>query len=237
MRSIIVMAMFTASLAGAAWSDYEEQRDLNLGASGIALVDIEAGAGSLEITGVSGADEISVMATIQVSDRDADNARELIESILVLTLEKQGDTAVLKAYFKQRPWNFGDSARVHLVVQMPDNLNLAVDDGSGSMQISAVAGNIEVEDGSGSITMTNVGGEVEIDDGSGSISVEGVGGDISIDDGSGGIKVRGVAGSVIIDDGSGGINVSDVEEDLIIVDDGSGGLNFSDIKGRVEKDG
>ena len=237
MRSIIVMAMFTASLAGAAWSDYEEQRDLNLGASGIASVDIEAGAGRLEITGVSGADEISVMATIQVSDRDADKARELIESRLVLTLEKQGDTAVLKAYFKQRPWNFGDSPLVHLVVQMPDNLNLAVDDGSGSMQISAVSGNIEVEDGSGSITMTNVGGEVEIDDGSGSISVEDVGGDISIDDGSGGIKVRGVAGSVIIDDGSGGINVSDVEEDLIIVDDGSGGLNFSEIKGRVEKDG
>ncbi len=237
MRSIIVMAMFTASLAGAAWSDYEEQRDLNLGASGIASVDIEAGAGSLEITGVSGADEIAVMATIQVPDRDADKARKLIESKLVLTLEKQGDTAVLKAYFKQRLWNFGDSPRVHLVVQMPDNLNLAVDDGSGSMQISAVSGNIEVEDGSGSITMTNVGGEVEIDDGSGSISVEGVGGDISIEDGSGGIKVRGVAGSVIIDDGSGGINVSDVGEDLIIVDDGSGGLNFSDIKGRVEKDG
>lgn len=237
MRSIIVMAMFTASLVGAAWSGYEEHRDLNLGASGIASVDIKTGAGSLEISGVSGADEIAVMATIQVPDRDADKARELIESKLVLTLEKQGDTAVLKAYFKQRLWNFGDSPLVHVIVQMPDNLNLAVDDGSGSMQISGVSGNIEVEDGSGSITMTNVGGEVEIDDGSGSISVEGVGGDISIDDGSGGIKVQGVAGSVIIDDGSGGINVSDVEEDLIIVDDGSGGLNFSDIKGRVEKDG
>ena len=160
MRSIIVMAMFTASLAGAAWSDYEEQRDLNLGASGIASVDIEAGAGSLEITGVSGADEIAVMATIKVPDRDADKAREFIESHLVLTLEKQGDTAVLKAYFEQRLWNFGDTPSVQLVVHMPDNLNLVVDDGSGSMQISAVSGNIAVEDGSGSITMTNVGGEI-----------------------------------------------------------------------------
>lgn len=237
MRGIIVMAMFTASLAGAAWNGYEEQRDLNLGASGIASVDIEAGAGSLEITGVSGADEIAVMATIKVPDRNADKAREFIESHLVLTLEKQGDTAVLKAYFEHRLWNFGDTPSVQLVVHMPDNLNLVVDDGSGSMQISTVSGNVAVEDGSGSITMTNVGGEIEIDDGSGSISVEGVGGDISIDDGSGGIKVRGVAGSVIIDDGSGSINVSDVEKDLIIVDDGSGGLNFSDIRGRVEKDG
>ena len=236
MRSMIVMAMFTTSLAGAAGSDFEEQRDLNLAAGGIASVDIEAGAGSLEITGVPGADEIAVMATIQVPDRDADKARELIESELVLMLEKRGETAVLKAYFEHKAWTFGDSPSVQLVVQMPDNLNLAVEDGSGSLQISDVSGNIEVEDGSGSITMTNVGGEIEIDDGSGSISVEGVGGDISIDDGSGGIRVQGVAGSVIIDDGSGSINVSDVEKDLIIVDDGSGGLNFSDIKGRVEKD-
>lgn len=236
MRSIIVMAMFTASLAGAAWNGYEEQRDLNLSASGIGTVDIEAGAGSLEISGVSGVDEISVTATIHVPDRGDDKAREIIESDLVLTLEKQANTAVLKAFFEHKSWNFGDSPSVQLIVQMPDNLNLAVDDGSGSLSVSDISGAIEVEDGSGSITMTNVGGEVQLNDGSGSIAVTGVGGDISIDDGSGSIRIREVAGSVVIDDGSGSIDVSGVERDLIIVDDGSGGLNFSDIKGRVEKD-
>jgi len=236
MRSIIVMAMFTASLASAAWSDYEEQRDLILSASGIDTVDIDAGSGSLEIFGVSGADAIAVTATILVPDRDADKARKIIESDLVLTLEKQGDAAVLKAYFDQESRHFGDNPSVQLIVRMPDNLNLAVDDGSGSMSVADISGAIEVEDGSGSITMTNVGGEVQIIDGSGSIAVDGVGGDISIDDGSGSIRVREVAGSVVIDDGSGSINVSGVERDLIIVDDGSGGLNFSDIKGRVEKD-
>jgi len=236
MRSIIVMAMFTASLAGAAWNGYEEQRDLHLSASGIGTVDIDTGSGSLEISGVSGSDEIAVTATIQVPDRNDDKAREAIESDLVLTLEKQGDTAVLKAYFEQKRWNFGDSPSVHVVVKMPRNLHLVVDDGSGSISVSDIAGAIEVEDGSGSITMTNVGGEVQINDGSGSISVDSVGGDISIDDGSGGIRVRGVAGSVVIDDGSGSINVSDVEQDLIIVDDSSGGLTFSAIKGRVEED-
>ena len=63
------MAMFTASLAGAV-DDYEEQRGLNLDAGGIKTVDVEAGAGSLEISGVCGADEISVTATIRVPDRD-----------------------------------------------------------------------------------------------------------------------------------------------------------------------
>ena len=235
MRSIIVMAMFTASLA-VADNDYEEQRDLGLGAGGIATVDIESGSGSLEVSGMSGADEISVTATILVSDRDADKARKIIESDLVLTLERREDTAVLKAYFEDKFWRRGDPPSVHVLVLMPDDLNLVVDDGSGPMSVSDISGAIDVDDGSGSITMTNVGGDVQIDDGSGSILADDVGGDLSIDDGSGSIKVRGVAGSVIIDDGSGSINVSDVEQDLIIVDDGSVGLNFSNIKGRVNKD-
>ena len=52
----------------AAWNDYEEQRDLNLSASGIGTVDIDAGSGSLEISGVSGSNEIVVTATIQMPD-------------------------------------------------------------------------------------------------------------------------------------------------------------------------
>lgn len=235
MRSIIVMAMFTASLAGAASNDYEERRDLNLSASGIDLLDIEAGSGRLEISGRSGSDEISLTAMIQVPGRSDYKARKRIESDLVLTLEKRGTTGVLRAYFDQELFQFGASPRVHLVVYMPDSLNLAVDDGSGSMSISDVSGSIDIEDGSGSITMTHVGGEIVIDDGSGSISAEHVGGDISIEDGSGGITIRDVAGNVVIDDGSGSIKVRDVEQDLIFIDDSSGGLRFSDINGRVEK--
>lgn len=236
MRSIIVMAMFTASLASGAANGYEEERNLNLSGDGIGTLAIDAGAGSLDVTGVSGTDEISVTATIFMPGRNDEKARKKIESDLVLTLDQQGNTAILKAYFEDKMFRFGDSPSVALVVRMPEDMNLSVDDGSGSIEIADISGDIEIEDGSGSITMSNVGGEIDIDDGSGSITAEVVGGDISIDDGSGGIRIDGVAGSVVIDDGSGSINVSDVEKDLIIVDDGSGGLNFSDIKGRVEKE-
>jgi hypothetical protein len=238
MRSIFVFAMFTASLASAAWNDeYQEVRNLKLGASGISALEVEAGAGSLEIIGVSGTDEIVVTATILVPEDDADKARKKINSHLVLSLEKKGNHAVLKGYFKDGFMNFGDSPLVQLEVRVPQELDLKVDDGSGSIVVENVAGNIELEDGSGSISMMNVGGNVEIDDGSGSITVEGVRGDLIIGDGSGSIKVREVAGSVTVDDGSGSINVSDVEQDLIIEDDGSGSLDFSNIGGRVEKEG
>jgi hypothetical protein len=151
MRSIIVMAMFTASLASGAVSSYEEQRDLSLSASGINVVIIDAGAGNLVITGVPGADEIAVTAMIQVADRDDAKARKMIESDLVLSLEKRGDIAVLSADFKEGGWNLGDNSKLKLLVQMPNKLNLAVGDGSESISVSGVSGAIEFEDDSESI--------------------------------------------------------------------------------------
>jgi DUF4097 and DUF4098 domain-containing protein YvlB len=175
-----------------------------------------------------------VTATIQVPDKNEEKARKKIESDMVLTLEKESDIAVLKASFDGGRWSWGDSPSIHLEVRMPDGLHLRVDDGSGSLEVSNVRGDISLDDGSGGITLDEVGGSVRIDDGSGAISITGAGGDVTINDGSGGIKVRGVAGSVTVDDGSGSIDVSNVEEDFIVTDDGSGGINFSNIAGRVE---
>jgi len=236
MRSILVMAMFAASLAGAAASDYEEERELSLGTSGIDALEIEAGAGDLKVTGVPGLQEIQVKATVQVPDRGAEKGREIVESDLVLTFERRGERAVLTSRFEGSSWSGGDSPRINLDVRMPEALDLRIDDGSGAIEILQVHGDIEVDDGSGSITMADVGGTIRVDDGSGSITATAVGGDLSIEDGSGGITVSGVAGSVTIDDGSGGIEVRDVDADLIIVDDGSGGLRYSDIRGKVENE-
>jgi hypothetical protein len=235
MRTIIFLTMFTGGVAFAA-SEYVEDRALNLDAGGISALQIEAGAGSLEVTGVDGLDQIEVEAIITVPGRNDDKARNKIESDLELTLEERGGKAILRSIFEDGIWDFGDSPSVQLIVRMPAQLDLNVDDGSGSLVVENVHGDIELVDGSGSISMSDVGGSVDVDDGSGSIDIRGVGGDISISDGSGSITVRDVAGSVVVDDGSGSINVADIEADLIIVSDGSGGLNFSNIGGRVDGD-
>ena len=236
MRNTTIVAVLSLLASGVAAADYEEVRELSVDTRGIDMLDVDAGAGSLDIVGEAGANEITVTATIRVPGRDDERARRRIEEDMTLSLEKDSDTAKLKAYFDSSMWNFGDSPSIALVIRVPESLHLVVDDGSGSMEISNVRGDVSVDDGSGSLRMTDVGGNVGIDDGSGSIAVRGVGGDLTINDGSGSIDVRGVAGSVIIDDGSGGIDVSDVEEDLIIVDDGSGSVDYSNIGGRVEQD-
>ena len=234
MRAILILAMFTVSLANAGWNDYEEIRDLRLDARGIGALQIESGAGSLEVEGISGADEIVVKAIILVPGKSDEKAQKIIADNLVLVLEKRGDSAILKGYFDGNNWSWGDSASVRLEVHVPNNLSLDVEDSSGSIVINDVSGDIQIDDSSGSIKMGNVGGSVDIEDGSGSISVSGVGDDISIEDGSGSITVHDVQGSVFVDDGSGSVNVEGVAKDLIIKDNGSGSINYSDVQGNVE---
>ena len=234
MRATLILAMFTASLAHADWGDYQEERDLSLDASSIAKLEISAGAGSMLVEGVSGSDVINVRAIIQVPDEDEEDAQQIIEKDMILTLEAKDDTAILKGYFDHNGW--GNSPSMRLEVQLPERLALEIDDSSGSIRVNDVHGDIEIDDSSGSIKMEQVGGNIQIEDGSGSITVDGAGGDVTIEDGSGSVKVTDVQGSVTVDDGSGSITVRNVAQDLIILDDGSGSVNYYDVQGRVELD-
>jgi len=235
MRSFIVVTMFVASSAQAGWSDYEEVRDLDLDASGISELSIVAGAGSMDVIGVEGADSITVKATIVVPDESEEDALQIIEKRMRLSLEKDGDRAELNSEFKGGLMNFGSSGYIVLEVNVPQGMAVNIDDGSGSIDVIDIVGDVTIDDGSGSIDVKNV-ANLKIDDGSGSIDVVTASGDVSIVDGSGSISVKHVAGSVTVDDGSGSIRVSDVEQDLTIVESGSGSVNFSDIRGTVDQE-
>lgn len=234
MRLFLVFIIFISSLAHAAWGKFEEVRKLSLASGGIETLIIEAGAGSMVVVGDLSADEITVIATIHVPTGNDEKAHKIIASDMVLSLDKVRGKAVLKAFFENGLWNFGDSPLIKIEVSVPAGIGLRVDDGSGSITIENIDGGVSLIDGSGSVTISKVGGDLDIDDGSGSIAVRNVSGDVVIRDGSGSIKVNNVSGSVTIDDGSGSISVSNVQHDLIIEDDGSGGLSFSHIGGTVK---
>lgn len=234
MRSFIVIAMFTASLAHAAWNGYTEDRELELDADGISALEVDARAGTLSINGDDGK-TIRVHAKINVPNKKGAKAQEIIASDLELSLEKIRGAARLEVGFEGGAWGWGDSPYVDVEVYMPRSLALEVDDSSGPLSVKNIDAAVEIDDGSGSISVEQV-GSVVVDDGSGSIKIIGVGGDVSIEDGSGSITVREVGGSVIIDDGSGNIDVDDVEHDLNIIDDGSGGVNASNVRGTVTQD-
>lgn len=251
MRGFIVMAMFVVSLSHAGSHEYTEVRNLDLEATGLSEIFIDAGAGSMLVRGIADSDEIVVVATITVDTSDADEAAEFVEKRLRLELERDGDRAELKAGFEPG-WGRDTGAAVNLDVRIPARLALEIDDGSGPVTVRDVSGSIRIDDGSGSIELANS-GDVDIDDGSGSIGIENAGavkiddgsgsitivraaGDVYVEDGSGTIEIRGVSGSVTVDDGSGDIEIDDVERDLIIEEEGSGSLRYTNVRGTVQQD-
>ena len=233
MRATLILAMLAMSLANAGWNDYEEVRDLSLEVGDIGTLVIAAGAGSLDVAGIAGLDEILVTAIIQVPGKSEEKAKKIIASDLVLTLQKDGDSAVLNGYLDSNGWSWGDSPSVRLEVCVPENLMLDISDSSGSILVNNISGDIVIDDSSGSIEMNTVGGSVNIDDGSGSILVTGVAENVRINDGSGSIVIRDVNGSVTIEDGSGSVTVKGVGKDLIITASGSGSVNYSEIEGAI----
>ena len=228
-------ALLLATPALADWSDYDyiEDRELTLAAGGLTGLEINAGAGPLEVRGKSGADSITVDATVMVDGAEGDKAREYIEKNMKLTLERNGDTAELVADFKDgMGWN-SKSGAIALDITVPPGLALVVDDGSGSMLIENTGADVRIDDGSGSLAIRDV-ANVVVDDGSGSIEISDATGNVEITDGSGSITVRRVTGNVSVEDGSGSIKVRDVEGDFRVVDDGSGSVNYSDVLGQVD---
>lgn len=235
MRSFIVMAMFLASFASSAASDYTETRDLAIDAAGLGILFIDAGAGSIDVEGVNGTDRVEVKATIVIPDTDADDALKIMEKKLELSLESHDGQAVLKSWFETSFWGSGSGRHIDLEIRAPKTLAISIDDGSGSMDVRNFVSDVRIDDGSGSIDVHTV-GSLDIDDGSGSIDVTNVAGDVFVDDGSGTITVEKVGGSVTVDDGSGSISITDVAKDLIILDGGSGSVSFSNVRGTVEQD-
>lgn len=237
MRTLtLLLATLLAAPALADWGDhdYMEEREMTLSVAGVDELVIEAGAGTLKVKGEPGVEAIRVHATILVDGADGDEAREFMSRRMKLSLERAGDSAVLVSDFQNGGMNRGSrSGDIALEVVMPQGMALDVDDGSGSIVLEDMLGDLRLDDGSGSIVIRGA-ASVDLDDGSGSIRISDVTGDVRVDDGSGSVTIVGVGGSVSVDDASGSINFDDVAGDFRVIDDGSGSVNFSNVLGQVD---
>jgi hypothetical protein len=232
MRKTAFLAVFILLVCGSL-AALDTTKTLTLPAEGLGRLAIEAGAGTLKVTGLEGLAAIEVRAEIVAKGVDDEDLDAFLKDRIELTLEKSGDKAVLVARVREkfRLFDF-ESAVINLTVSVPKSLVLEVEDGSGSLVIEDVAG-LRLDDGSGSVRVARIAGEVEIDDGSGGIEITDVAGDVSVEDGSGEIDVRRIGGTVTVDDGSGSISIDEVGKDVRIVSAGSGGVDVNGVKGRV----
>jgi len=204
----------------------KQTQQLSLPSNNLEYLNVLSGAGSLEIKGSETATSISVNATIYTAD---------IEDEYELTLEQNGKQAKLVAQNKSRngiSFYSGQSPSINLVITVPSNLNLDIDDGSGDILINAMQSNIDVKDGSGDLTISGA-KNLTIDDDSGEVNLENIAGNLELTDGSGNIHINNVSGNATIEDGSGDIRVNHAKG-LTITESGSGDVSIDNISGSVK---
>lgn len=208
------------------------ERQLSLEAGRVNGLEIDAGAGHMEVVGAD-VDVITVDA--RIISKKYKNKEDLVEAFedkMDFYLKRDQGFALLKASNQNRMMSFSNpEISIHLTVQVPQSFDLVVDDGSGHIKISDIDGSVEIDDGSGHIELSNIKDDVEIDDGSGSVTAKNLAGDFIIDDGSGEIKLKHIGGHVAIEDGSGKIQAKDIAGDFK-VDDGSGSIEVSELQGE-----
>jgi hypothetical protein len=224
---------------GWGWGGEKASRDISrtIDRGKINNLKIRVGAGKLEIRGESRAD-FAIDGTITGYARKTARAEEILAEVELHDLTR-GDTLTLEAKGPENLNNEGYA--IDLVLIVPDDIALDVEDGSGNISVENVQGGIRIDDGSGAIELGLVGGKTRISDGSGEIIIRdldtsrgGSGPDqIRISDGSGEIEMKDIVGEVRINDGSGEIVVTGLYGSIEI-EDGSGAIRLDDVTGSVE---
>lgn len=198
-----LVVMLLLMMASACALDETAERSASLSAAGATSVRINAQAGSLEVTGQSDITEVPVAGTAY-----ARNTSDL-EKLLIVT-RTDGSEIVIEL---ETPAN----TKFDVAVAIPDSLQVEIVDGSGSIEVSNVAG-VRLTDGSGDIDVRDVAGDiVVVGDGSGDITIENAGQNVDI-----------------VDDGSGSITVRDIDGDFTVKNDGSGSITHSNVQGAVD---
>ncbi len=224
---ITVCAALSSACVGLNGFDCSEtdDRQATIDTSRATEIRVVAQAGSLTTTGHQDRDEVRAPGTARAPRR----AR--LDDVELLT-RRDGDAVVIETVTAR--------GRLDLSLEVPSTLPLVVEDTSGSVRISDVEA-LSLDDGSGSITIEEVAGNVWVTDGSGSLDIEEVGGTVTVEeDGSGSIEVETVDGDVVIkEDGSGSIRIADVAGDVLIEEDGSGSIRVEEVRGNfaVLRDG
>lgn len=235
--SVAVLACVAIAANATDDCEHSADRTAELPLDGVSRVFIDASIGSLLVLGSAEQKTASAHGIACAS------SKEVLDKIKLIA-RKSGQSVYLTAELPVDMWSPMDwldnerAMALDLTVRVPSTMTVDVKDSSGSIEIRGT-GKTRIEDGSGSILVEDIHGDLEIDDGSGSVLVDGARGDVHVEDGSGSIHIQQVSGRVSVQDGSGSIAISDVTKDVVVQRDGSGSISVTNVGGSftVERDG
>jgi hypothetical protein len=132
-----------------------------------------------------------------------------LDKTLHIETHQQGDEVELSARVVGFvSFSFGYQRKVHIEVRMPKEADLELETADGSVEASALSGNISLHTHDGSIRANHLAGTIDLHSGDGSITVDTLSGNIRLRTGDGGIDGDGLDGKCEAISGDGHIHVT-----------------------------
>ena len=168
-----------------------QEKSINRSFTGINTIEAATASGNIVVKKSAGA---AVNLTL-VHSFDEGDFRPLIE--------ERGGKLTLKEDFA-RGSHTGNST---WTLEIPDNVTMHLNSGSGNIAIEGVRTNVTSSVGSGNIKLSSVTGELSFNTGSGNIGLTDASGELSFNTGSGKIVAEGGTGQFRLNAGSGNIDL------------------------------
>jgi len=177
---------------------FAQDKTISKSFSNIKNIRLSTGSGDINLKKATGSD---VKLTLKYSYADDE---------FTPVIEESSGRLILKEEFSRG----SHSGRSSWSLEVPDNLRISINTGSGDLTIDNISTDIKSNSGSGNVMLTGVSGVLDFNTGSGDLELEAVGGDVSINVGSGTIRATNGTGNYSFNAGSGNIRVGQLKGDF-----------------------
>jgi DUF4097 and DUF4098 domain-containing protein YvlB len=204
----------------------EETVEKTFVVDGPAVLDLEAMAGNVTVTGGTDS-EVQVTASLSLWGADEEDARQQLD----LQMTQEGNRITIRVVRPQRAYvglAFTRSSRADFEIRVPSETSLQLASSSGDLALSEVTGGGELRTVSGNVRVDEVNGALSVQSSAGDVTLAGLNdaGDLEIGTVSGDVKVQDVEGDSLTAHTSSG---------KIQIDQGTlrGALNLETVSGDV----
>jgi hypothetical protein len=153
-----------------------------------------------------------------------------------INFDQKGDDIFVEG---DNDWN--NKISINFIIKVPQEFNLDLKTGSGSIGVGDIRGEVKVNTSGGSIRLGKINGKSLIDTSGGSITLEQGGSNVKAETSGGSIKIGPVKGKVDVDTSGGSIRIGMADDDVIAntsggaisVEGSNGSVNISSSGGTL----
>lgn len=187
---------------------FAQDKTINKSFSGIKNIRLSTASGDINLK-KSSSSEVKLQVKYSYDDNDYKPV-----------IEQNSTRLTIKEEFSKG----NHSGSASWTLEIPDNLSVNINTGSGDVTVDGVALDIKSNTGSGDLILTGVKGDLNFNTGSGDIEISQADGEIHLNTGSGNVRASQGSGNYQINAGSGDIRLDQLKGDFSI-NTGSGNVS------------